>query len=168
MATWALVTSLFLFAACGDDRPSAEARERERILLDDPIRQLEVPGGVFRGEGSTAGSPADANYDRDDVTVNRSWLFEGDPVAIAAPVAHQVHEFGWVVTSGACREEYAQIRAKRAFDGFEAYLAIDVWIKPSGEREVRLQITAPYPGEEPTGSFPIRPQVPPCLGLPPA
>ena len=159
IAASVLITSLFSLAAvCGDDRPSAETRERERILLDDPVRQLKVRGGVFRGEGSTAGSPADSPSD--PVTVNRNWLFEGEVLEVGAPVARQLHEFGWTVTGGSCSEKAVVIRAKKQFDGFVASLESLVQIRPSGEREVNLEITAPYPGKEPTGSFPIRPQVP--------
>lgn len=150
-----------LATGCGDERSSAASRERERILLADPLRELVVPGGTFLGEASAAGSPPEFG-DQDPVVVNRSWSFEGDPLDLAVPIARQVQDLGWTITGGGCYTGVL-IYASKLFDGFLATVRIQAQTRQSGERHLTVRIRAPFPGEEEPITSPIRSQVPECF-----
>lgn len=152
--------------SCSDEEPSGEAREREQMLVNDPIADLALPEGTM-SEASTPGSPGEF-ADFDPPTVNRVYTFTGELRDAAASIQSQLREDGWSVSASCSpatsqEEEFYFVRGRKQFDGFTADFEAHVRSATSDdhpEADVRLQ--APYPGES-SQRFDDHPDEPTCL-----
>lgn len=154
-----LLALQFLTNGCRPPPASDAARERARVLLEDPIRSVLPPGGELLFEGSDPGHPRDAPFAVVDPSVARHFRFSGDQRSVGRSLVQQLRQLGWSVRADCAgdtirvygREQLTDFTATAEFSFFSDVLRSDA---PSGSGASSSaattllfeQLRAPYPG----------------------
>jgi hypothetical protein len=104
-AATVLVAAALAVGGCADAPRPDDAAQRLALLEALPLDEIRVPGGSLLSTSSDPGAPGDGFLtDAQDVSLSRSYRFEGAAASACADVEEQLVDQGWDIRTS-CRSD---------------------------------------------------------------